>query len=156
MTLKTGMKTLVQKNLKTPLWRDKRTCTDIIKMNLKEMGCRLNSSGSQHGDVAVISLEGSRRAKNFQASWATIRSSRTQLRGVSLFQCKTSRYYLLNFTEVSLPFSLLLGLNKLAAWLALPSCLAYSSTMKMEATCSSDTSVDFRRNIQHYRTLQRF
>jgi hypothetical protein len=30
------------------------------------------------------------------------------------------------------------------------SSLAYSSTLKMEATCSSETSVEFQRNTRHY------
>jgi hypothetical protein len=29
-------------------------------------------------------------------------------------------------------------------------CLAYSSTLKMEPTCSSETSIDFQRSIRHY------
>jgi hypothetical protein len=29
-------------------------------------------------------------------------------------------------------------------------CLAHSSTLKMEATCSSETSADFRRSTRHY------
>jgi hypothetical protein len=29
-------------------------------------------------------------------------------------------------------------------------CLAYSSTLKMEATCSSETSVDFQRTTLRY------
>jgi hypothetical protein len=32
----------------------------------------------------------------------------------------------------------------------LVSCLAYSSTMKTEATCSSETSVDFLRSTRRY------
>jgi hypothetical protein len=32
----------------------------------------------------------------------------------------------------------------------LVSCLAYSSTLKMKATCSSETSVDFQRTTQRY------
>jgi hypothetical protein len=32
----------------------------------------------------------------------------------------------------------------------LVSCLAYSSTLKMEAICFSETSVDFQRNTQRY------
>jgi hypothetical protein len=32
----------------------------------------------------------------------------------------------------------------------LVSYLAYSSTLKMEATCSSETSVDFQRTTHHY------
>jgi hypothetical protein len=32
----------------------------------------------------------------------------------------------------------------------LVSCLAYSSALKMEATCSSETSVDFHRNTRRY------
>jgi hypothetical protein len=47
----------------------------------------------------------------------------------------------------------------LATCLRLLSCLAYSSTLKMEATCSSETSVDFlqktRRYIPENRILQR-
>jgi hypothetical protein len=31
-------------------------------------------------------------------------------------------------------------------------CLAYSSTLKMEASCSSDTSVDFQRTTRRYIT----
>jgi hypothetical protein len=38
----------------------------------------------------------------------------------------------------------------LATCFTLVSCLAYSSTMKMEATCSSETSVDFQRTTRHY------
>jgi hypothetical protein len=38
------------------------------------------------------------------------------------------------------------GLEVLAAVVVLPaSCLAYSTTLKMEATCTSETSVDFER-----------
>jgi hypothetical protein len=48
----------------------------------------------------------------------------------------------------------------LANCFMLVSCLAYSSTLKMEATCSSEMSVDFQRTIWHYipeyRTLQDF
>jgi hypothetical protein len=32
----------------------------------------------------------------------------------------------------------------------LVSCVAYSSTLKMEATCSSETSVDFQQTTQCY------
>jgi hypothetical protein len=32
----------------------------------------------------------------------------------------------------------------------LVSCLAYSSTQKIEATCSSETSTEFQRTTQHY------
>jgi hypothetical protein len=32
----------------------------------------------------------------------------------------------------------------------LVSCLAYSSTLKIEATCSFETSVDFQWTTQHY------
>jgi hypothetical protein len=32
----------------------------------------------------------------------------------------------------------------------LVSCLVYTSTLKMEATCSSETSVDFQQNTQCY------
>jgi hypothetical protein len=46
----------------------------------------------------------------------------------------------------------------LAAWFRLVSCSAYSSALKMEATCSSETSVDFerttRRSISEDRTLR--
>jgi hypothetical protein len=42
----------------------------------------------------------------------------------------------------------------------LVSCLAYSSTLKTEASCSSETLVDFYRTTQHYipeyRTPQMF
>jgi hypothetical protein len=42
----------------------------------------------------------------------------------------------------------------------LVSCLAYSSTMKMEATYSSETSVDFQRTKRRYipedKTIQNF
>jgi hypothetical protein len=34
----------------------------------------------------------------------------------------------------------------------LVSCLAYSSIMKMEAKCSSETSVDFQRTTRRYIT----
>jgi hypothetical protein len=34
--------------------------------------------------------------------------------------------------------------------LLLVSCLAYSPNLKMEATCSSETSVDFQRTTRHY------
>jgi hypothetical protein len=34
--------------------------------------------------------------------------------------------------------------------ITLVSCLAYSSTLKMEATCSSETSIDFRRTTRRY------
>jgi hypothetical protein len=36
------------------------------------------------------------------------------------------------------------------AGVKLVSCLAYSSTLKMEATCSSETSVDFQQATLHY------
>jgi hypothetical protein len=39
----------------------------------------------------------------------------------------------------------LLAVTLLAACFMLASCLAYSSILKMEATCSSETSVDFQR-----------
>jgi hypothetical protein len=46
----------------------------------------------------------------------------------------------------------------LATYFTLVSCLAYSSTLKMEATCSFETSVDFLRATRRYipegRTLQ--
>jgi hypothetical protein len=42
----------------------------------------------------------------------------------------------------------------------LVSCLAYSSTLKVKATCSSETSVDFQWSIQPYiagdETLQKY
>jgi hypothetical protein len=41
-------------------------------------------------------------------------------------------------------------LSLLAIWTKLVSCLAYSSTLKMEATCSSETSVDFQRTTRRY------
>jgi hypothetical protein len=68
-----------------PRFRGNVTCKDNIKINLTEMGCRLNSSRSKHGDVAVMSLEGSQKAENFQAGWETIRFSRAQFHGISLF-----------------------------------------------------------------------
>jgi hypothetical protein len=37
----------------------------------------------------------------------------------------------------------------------LVSCLAYSSTLTMEPTCSSETSIDFYRTIQRYITEER-
>jgi hypothetical protein len=42
----------------------------------------------------------------------------------------------------------LLQSYRLAACFMLVSCSAYSSTLKMEATCSSETSVDFRRTTR--------
>jgi hypothetical protein len=39
--------------------------------------------------------------------------------------------------------------NKASAF-KLVSCLAYSSTLKMEATCSSETSVDSERTARRY------
>jgi hypothetical protein len=45
----------------------------------------------------------------------------------------------------------LLGYNTmLSACFMLLSCLAYSSALKMEMKCSSDTSFDFHRNAQCY------
>jgi hypothetical protein len=45
-----------------------------------------------------------------------------------------------------------------AACFMLDSCLAYSSTLKMKETCSSETSVDFQQTTRRYipedRTLQ--
>jgi hypothetical protein len=38
----------------------------------------------------------------------------------------------------------------LFAWFMMVSCLIYSSNLKMEATCSSVTSVDFHRTTWHY------
>jgi hypothetical protein len=38
----------------------------------------------------------------------------------------------------------------LATCFTLVSCLAYSSTLKMAATCSSETSVDFQRITWRY------
>jgi hypothetical protein len=38
----------------------------------------------------------------------------------------------------------------LTACFMLVPCLAYSSTVKMEATCSSETSINFHRNTLHY------
>jgi hypothetical protein len=37
-----------------------------------------------------------------------------------------------------------------AAWFMLVSCLAFSSTLKMAATCSTKMSVDFHQTAQHY------
>jgi hypothetical protein len=34
--------------------------------------------------------------------------------------------------------------------LSLVSCLAYSSTLKMEATCSFETSLDIQQSTLHY------
>jgi hypothetical protein len=34
--------------------------------------------------------------------------------------------------------------------LLLDSCLAYSSTLEMKATCSSETSVNFQRTTRRY------
>jgi hypothetical protein len=53
----------------------------------------------------------------------------------------------------------LLGYNAvLAIWFTLLSCLAFFSTLKMEATCSSATPIDFQRTTWHcipeYGTLQ--
>jgi hypothetical protein len=42
---------------------------------------------------------------------------------------------------------------KLAACLLLVSCLAYASALKVEATYSSETSVDFQRTTQRYNPL---
>jgi hypothetical protein len=39
---------------------------------------------------------------------------------------------------------------KLATCFMLVSSLAYSSALKMEATCSSETSVDFQRTMRSY------
>jgi hypothetical protein len=38
----------------------------------------------------------------------------------------------------------------LASSFMLASCFAYSSTQKMEATCSSETSLDYQRNTRNY------
>jgi hypothetical protein len=40
--------------------------------------------------------------------------------------------------------------NRAATYFTLGSCLAYSLTLKMEATCSSGTSVDFQQTTPHY------
>jgi hypothetical protein len=40
----------------------------------------------------------------------------------------------------------------LATCFMLVSCLAYSSSMMMEVTFSSDTIVDFQQTMQHYAT----
>jgi hypothetical protein len=46
----------------------------------------------------------------------------------------------------------------IAAYFKMISCITYSSTLKMEATCSSETSVDFQPSIwrynPEYRTLR--
>jgi hypothetical protein len=42
------------------------------------------------------------------------------------------------------------GLLCVSSAFTLVSCFAYSSTMKTEATCSSETSVDFQRTTQCY------
>jgi hypothetical protein len=39
---------------------------------------------------------------------------------------------------------------KLGNFFALVSCFVYSSTFKMEAICSSETSVDFKRTTRRY------
>jgi hypothetical protein len=44
----------------------------------------------------------------------------------------------------------LLILGKVSPAFMLVSCLAYSSTLKMEAICSSDTSVDFQQFTRRY------
>jgi hypothetical protein len=41
-------------------------------------------------------------------------------------------------------------MKQLATCFMLVSYLAYSSTLKMEATCSSETSVDFQRITRRY------
>jgi hypothetical protein len=41
----------------------------------------------------------------------------------------------------------------LATFFALVFCLTYSSTLKMEATCSSGTSVDFRQTTRRYTSI---
>jgi hypothetical protein len=40
--------------------------------------------------------------------------------------------------------------SKLAACFMLVSCLTYSSTLKMDAICSSETCVEFHRTTRHY------
>jgi hypothetical protein len=44
----------------------------------------------------------------------------------------------------------LLGYNRLATYFILVSCLAYSSTLKIEAKCSFEMSVDFRLTKRRY------
>jgi hypothetical protein len=42
------------------------------------------------------------------------------------------------------------GVRCLPLAFTMASCLAYSSTLKMDATCSSETSVDFKRTTRRY------
>jgi hypothetical protein len=45
--------------------------------------------------------------------------------------------------------------GKQSSALTLVSCLAHSSTLKMEETCSSETSADFQRTTWHYISADR-
>jgi hypothetical protein len=45
--------------------------------------------------------------------------------------------------------------RSVATYFTLVSCLAYSSTLRMEATCSCETSVDFKRTTRRYITEDR-
>jgi hypothetical protein len=42
------------------------------------------------------------------------------------------------------------NVSLLVTYVTLVSCLAYSSTLKMEATCSTETFVDFQQTTQRY------
>jgi hypothetical protein len=48
------------------------------------------------------------------------------------------------------PSNICCDLGGFATCFMLVSCLAYSVTLKMEATCSSKTLVDFQRTTWHY------
>jgi hypothetical protein len=67
----------------------------------------------------------------------------------------TRRFIFWNITPCS---SLKISLGLLATCFMLVSFSAYSSTLKMEATCSSETPADFQLTTWHYisedRTLQ--
>jgi hypothetical protein len=60
--------------------------------------------------------------------------------------------FLLNIDWLSLPVwePKILHNSRLVSAFLLVVCLAYSSTLKMEATCSFETSVDIHRTTQHY------
>jgi hypothetical protein len=49
-----------------------------------------------------------------------------------------------------MPFCLQGKLSLLASSFTMVSCFAYSSTLKMKVTCSSETSVNFQRTTWHY------
>jgi hypothetical protein len=57
------------------------------------------------------------------------------------------------FISLLFPIEFVLSANEflcLSPAFTLASCLAYSSTLKMEATCLSETSVDFQRTTRRY------